>query len=305
MTIHMRPMTRLIYMLAMLSCLSVSAQRIVPLAEMKRVMPAYSGSYIPNFEGFYSTAEPEEIDNIDLRVIYDLSVRIDTLVRHDRIAAEMGRRYTSFYSLYLRELSKNHTDRARTTTYGWMDSCSVQYAATLYIDLRHRMLEECVLLPNITNLLHTYKEPLPAIEWVFDEAVCEILGYRCRKARCSFRGRDWTVWYAPDLPVVAGFWKFHGLPGMVLAAEDVSGEYRFRAVGIEQPAEPLLRYRVPSRKMSRERVKKAARIVYDNPIDAFFAEKGQDYFVTLQDGQPRLVVPDQCLPIPYNPLELE
>lgn len=298
-------MTRLIYMLAMLSCFSVSAQRIIPFAEMKRMMPAYSGFYIPNFESFYSTAEPEKIDNIDLRIIYDLSVRIDTLVRHDRIVAETGRRYTSFYSLYLRELSKNHTDRTRTTTYGWMDSCSVQYAATLYIDLRHRMLEECVLLPNITNLFHSYKEPLPIIEWVLDEAVCEILGYRCRKARCSFRGRDWTVWYAPDLPVVAGFWKFHGLPGMVLAAEDASGEYRFRAVGIEQPAEPLLRYRVPSRKMSRERVKKAARTVYDNPIDAFFAEKGQDYFVTLQDGQPRLVAPDQCLPIPYNPLERE
>lgn len=178
-------------------------------------MPVYSGTYIPNFESFYSTAEREEIDDIALRVIYDLTVRIDTLVRHDRIVAETGSRYTSFYSLYLRELSKNHTDRNRRTSYEWMDSCSVQYSAALYVDLRRRILEECVLLPNIDNLFHTYDEPLPAIEWELDDAVCGILGYRCMKARCSFRGREWSVWYAPDLPVIAGFWKFHGLPGMV------------------------------------------------------------------------------------------
>ena len=186
-----------------------------------------------------------------------------------------------------------------------MDSCSVQYSAALYVDLRRRILEECVLLPNIDNLFHTYDEPLPAIEWELDDAVCGILGYRCMKARCSFRGREWSVWYAPDLPVIAGFWKFHGLPGMVLAAKDASGEYSFRAIGIEKPAEPMLRYKVPSRNMSRERVQKAARTVYNNPIDSFFAETGQNYFVTLQDGQPRLITHDQCSPIPYNPLELE
>lgn len=90
-----------------------------------------------------------------------------------------------------------------------------------------------------------------------------------------------------------------------LAAKDASGEYSFRAIGIEKPAEPMLRYKVPSRKMSRERVQKAARTVYNNPIDSFFAETGQNYFVTLQDGQPRLITHDQCSPIPYNPLELE
>lgn len=298
-------MTKFTYIITLLSCLSASAQRIVPLSEMKRTMPVYSGTYIPNFESFYSTAEREEIDDIALRVIYDLTVRIDTLVRHDRIVAETGSRYTSFYSLYLRELSKNHTDRNRRTSYEWMDSCSVQYSAALYVDLRRRILEECVLLPNIDNLFHTYDEPLPAIEWELDDAICEILGYRCLKARCSFRGREWSVWYALDLPVIAGFWKFSGLPGMILAAEDASGEYRFRAIGIEQPAEPMLRYKVPSRKMSRERVQKAARTVYNNPIDSFFAETGQNYFVTLQDGQPRLITHDQCSPIPYNPLELE
>lgn len=300
-------LTKFIYIITLLSCLSASAQRfrIVPLSEMKRNMPIYSGTYVPDFESFYSTAEREEIDDIALRVIYDLTVRIDTLVCHDRIVAETGSRYTSFYSMYLRELSKNHTDRNRKTSYEWPDSCSVQYSAALYVDLRRRILEECVLLPNIDNLFHTYDEPLPAIEWELDDAVCEILGYRCMKARCSFRGREWSVWYAPDLPAIAGFWKFHGLPGMVLAAKDASGEYRFRAIGIEKPAEPMLRYKVPSRKMSRERVQKAARSVYNNPIDTFFAEKGQNYFVTLQEGQLRLITHDQCSPIPYNPLELE
>lgn len=300
-------MTKFICIIALLSGLAASAQqvRIAPLEEMKRRMPTYQGTYVPDFGSFYSTADPEVIDRIALRVTYDLEQRIDTLVRHDRVVAETGSRYTAFYSLYLRELSMNHTNNSRTCIDEWMHSCRVLYPAVLHVDLRRRTLEERVLLPNIENLFHAYEEPLPAIEWVTDDAIREVAGYRCLKARCIFRGRAWEVWYAPELPATAGFWKLHGLPGMILAAEDASGAYRFTAVGIGQPAEPMLRYRVPTRKMTRERVRKAEQAVYGDPISALFAEKGQNYFVTIRDGRPQLVSHDECAPIPYNPIELE
>lgn len=302
------PATGILCAIALLLGLSASAQRvrIVPLEEMKRRMPTYSGRYVPGFESFYSTTEPEAIDRIALRVTYDLAVRTDTLVRRDRVVAETGSRYTAFYSLYLRELSMNHTDKSRTSVGEWMRSCSVLYPEILHVDLRRRTLEAGELFPHLENLLHTYEEPLPAIGWSLDErATREIAGYRCLKARCSFRGRRWSVWYAPELPVAAGFWKLHGLPGMILAAEDDAGEWRFTAIGIEQPDEPMLRYRVPSRRMTRERVRKAARRLYDHPIDGLLTDKGQDYFVTVCDGRPLLVTRDQCAPIPYNPIELE
>ncbi len=308
MSLAARAGAMLLGLAALLPSLPASAQqvRVLPLEEMKRRMPIFSGNYVPGFESFYSTAAPEAIDRIALRVTYDLEVRTDTLVRRDRVVAETGGRFATFYSLYLRELSMNHTDKSRRTVYEWMRSCCVLYPAMLRVDLRRRTLEECELFPHLENLLHTYEEPLPAIGWSLDEqGAQQIAGYRCLRARCTFRGRRWSVWYAPELPATAGFWKLHGLPGMILAAEDDAGEWRFRAIGIEQPDEPMLRYRVPTRRMTRERVRRAARHLYDHPVDGMLADKGQDYFVTVRDGRHLLVTRDQCAPIPYNPIELE
>ena len=64
------------------------------------------------------------------------------------------------------------------------------------------------------------EEDVPEIEWeVKEDSVQTIIGYECHKAVTKFRGREWTVWYAEDIPVSLGPWKFGGLPGIVLQAE--------------------------------------------------------------------------------------
>lgn len=66
-------------------------------------------------------------------------------------------------------------------------------------------------------------------EWELLDDVDVILGIECKKARTHFRGRDWTAWYATDIPYSAGPWKFGGLPGLIVKAEDSTGEYRMEA----------------------------------------------------------------------------
>lgn len=302
-------MKKLICIVALLSGLSVAAQsmklKIPPLSEQRLRFPLYKGIYIPDFGNYYSTSVSEEIDFINLRVTYDMTLQIDTLVRRDRIVSEIGNRYTNFYSLYLREISLNFSDARRTVVYEWMRSCDAEYTGMLYIDLHRGMLQERILHPFTKDVLFTYEESLPSIKWEYDSATCELLGYLCLKAHCSFRGREWSVWYAPDLPAYAGFWKLNGLPGMILAAEDSSGEYCFTAVGIEQPDEPMLRYKIPLRKMKREKVQKIMRSAYDHPIDSFYVETGQNYFLLYRNEQILLVTHDECAPAPYSPLELE
>lgn len=56
-----------------------------------------------------------------------------------------------------------------------------------------------------------------------------IAGMECRKARANFRGREWIVWYAQDIPYSAGPWKLGGLPGLILKAESADGEYKMEA----------------------------------------------------------------------------
>ena len=51
-----------------------------------------------------------------------------------------------------------------------------------------------------------YREPSDVLmDWTFSDEVCTILGYRCRKAMCRFRGRTWTAWYVSEIRGVARF----------------------------------------------------------------------------------------------------
>ena len=77
-----------------------------------------------------------------------------------------------------------------------------------------------------------YTETYPLQQWKMGAETQTILGHRCQKATCHWRGRDFVAWFAPDIPVKAGPWKFGGLPGLILKLQDTAGVYRFEAVQI-------------------------------------------------------------------------
>lgn len=44
--------------------------------------------------------------------------------------------------------------------------------------------------------------------------------FEAQKAETIFAGRQWTVWFTIDVPFQDGPYKFHGLPGLIIKAED-------------------------------------------------------------------------------------
>lgn len=44
--------------------------------------------------------------------------------------------------------------------------------------------------------------------------------FEAQKAETIFAGRQWTVWFTTDVPFQDGPYKFHGLPGLIIKAED-------------------------------------------------------------------------------------
>jgi GLPGLI family protein len=70
-------------------------------------------------------------------------------------------------------------------------------------------------------------------EWMTQDEFTTILGYLCQKATTTFRGRNYIAWFAAELPIDDGPWKFYGLPGLILKVEDEQGIFRFTAIGIE------------------------------------------------------------------------
>jgi GLPGLI family protein len=55
-----------------------------------------------------------------------------------------------------------------------------------------------------------------------------ILGYKCEEASMTFRGREYQVWFTPQIPLAEGPWKLSGLPGMILKVEIKGGGETFK-----------------------------------------------------------------------------
>lgn len=79
------------------------------------------------------------------------------------------------------------------------------------------------------------KEKTPKIKWNITSDTMSIMGYHCTLAETDFRGRKYTAFFTTDVPIVAGPWKFNGLPGLVLLIQDQKDQVKIYATKIEYP----------------------------------------------------------------------
>lgn len=150
-----------------------------------------------------------------------------------------------------------------------------------------------------------YDEEMPALDWELTDSVTTVLGYECQSARCSFRGREWTVFYTEEIPIMDGPWKLHGLPGLIMKASDKEGHYTFECIGIKSKADrPVTIYKVPFNKTDRRGYYDAKHRYEVNPYAYYEATTGGHITVTDEAGNPQ---PDAYDPIelPYDYIELD
>lgn len=74
---------------------------------------------------------------------------------------------------------------------------------------------------------------LPQIEWEVTDSTKMIGSYLCMEVIGRFAGRNYNVWFAPELPAYFGPHKLHGLPGVVLEAYDDLYEVGFVCTNIQ------------------------------------------------------------------------
>lgn len=73
---------------------------------------------------------------------------------------------------------------------------------------------------------YSYDEDRP-MEWKILAETAKIGDYKTQKAETQFAGRTWYAWFAADLPIQDGPYKFAGLPGLIVKIEDAKGDYSF------------------------------------------------------------------------------
>ncbi|MRT94952.1 GLPGLI family protein, partial [Ancylomarina sp. 16SWW S1-10-2] len=85
---------------------------------------------------------------------------------------------------------------------------------------------------------YIYEDELNVQNWEVLDSTKVVLGNSCQLAKCTFRGRQWLAWFALEIPISDGPWKFGGLPGLILEVHDIGKQYNFVIIGIEKKEEP-------------------------------------------------------------------
>lgn len=70
-------------------------------------------------------------------------------------------------------------------------------------------------------------------DWKISNESKTIGNYKAIKASCNFRGRNWEAWFAPDISLSIGPWKFRGLPGLIIQVYDETKTFNYNLTKIE------------------------------------------------------------------------
>lgn len=256
------------------------------------------------------TFRQDSIDQKVLTVQYDMEALTD-LSKPDQLIKEtmrldIGRKSSRFYSYTaaVRDsvLKADMNNGASTET---ISQHAKQYKSVWseqtfkgYPEGHVTTLDE--IAGDISRLRCEEEEEKP--EWKLTADTLTLLGYRCTRATTQFKGRQWTAWFTPDIPVSEGPWKLCGLPGMILKAEDAEGHYRFAANGIEQchNTAPILFGGKDYESVSRKQYNKVHERFFADPM-GFITGCMPNVKITIKDehGQPAKNPKN----MPYNPIE--
>lgn len=77
------------------------------------------------------------------------------------------------------------------------------------------------------------QDPIRDPEWKLHSESKSISGFSCNKATTTFRGRNYEVWYTPEIPVNFGPWKLNGLPGLILMVTDEKNQIEISATRVK------------------------------------------------------------------------
>lgn len=194
------------------------------------------------------------IDTAVVRVLYALNAADikDENTYIDLGKLEVGKKVRKYSSEFLERSDRQaikwkkesgHTDRVPKSF--WMGGPKERvenWSELVFSDyiIRDNELTEYSCMPNWCEHDNgRYIEEWPLMKWTLSAETDSILGYKCQKATCRFRGRDFEAWFTADIPVNGGPWKFGGLPGCILKVYDTNNLYVWEAVAIENGAFPI------------------------------------------------------------------
>ena len=95
------------------------------------------------------------------------------------------------------------------------------------------------LVADIMGVTHyIYSEPVPVV-WAIGTVTATIAGYACQQATATWGGCNWLAWFAREIPVADGPYKFYGLPGLIVQVADTHQHYIYELVALRRQPAPV------------------------------------------------------------------
>lgn len=257
--------------------------------------------------GSYKKMTP--LDSLVFTVQYDVSILEDTEhpdnVTKETMMLRVGKDVSEYYS-YTSFMADSvlRADIQSGASQQTINEHLQQYGFGV---ISHRIYKnypkgQLTLLDRIAMDNYVVEEPMLKIGWTIHPDTATICGYSCQKATTHLYGRDYEAWFTPEIPRSDGPWKLHGLPGLILKAEDTQKHYCFIASGIEQ-RKGLSLIEMPEtsrRKISRKELNKLHERFNADP-QGYIKVNAPNVKVTVKDEMGNDI---RKMSNPYNPMEL-
>jgi GLPGLI family protein len=171
--------------------------------------------------------------------------------------------------------------------------------------------EKITVTDDIIPEDYIYSENKVDRKWTLQDGTLKVCGYDCNKAVAKFGGREWTVWYAPEITISDGPWKLYGLPGLILKASDATGTHTFEAIAIRKSNLPIyIDKNITQLKIDRDLFIKNKNKFEEDPMKNLPMQQVKSVEVFKEDLNLMLINGKRIsirknLNLSYSPLELE
>lgn len=252
----------------------------------------------------------DSIDQTLFTVQYETKFMPDTLkpekMQEETMMLKVGKQSSVYYS-YAKFLTDSiiEVDKANGASMDVIREHLRQYTAKVsYKVYKNYPAGKITWLDQLTLNRFRCEEVNEIPKWQIHPETMTILSYPCQKATCDFRGRTYEAWFTMEIPRSEGPWKLHGLPGLILKAQDSQGHYIFECSGITQNKEnsPIMFSANSYEPISRKNLNKMYERFATDPV-GFATASAPNVKVVIQDQSGQSMKAPKNLP--YNPIERE
>lgn len=191
----------------------------------------------------YNKTKRQILDKANLDIFYQIKFLMDSTkvddVEDGQTVLRVSDRYALFTDYYrvlhdsINDLCAESRKNAQKYKVTW-DSLSTKRCYLLQF-LSVIDLEKSVATVQWDVLRkYQYEQPVPDFKWKLAAGDTLILDKFCKKATCSYAGRNYVAWYTEEVNLPYGPYIFGGLPGLIMYLHDTKYNWVFTCNGIEK-----------------------------------------------------------------------